>query len=199
MKQFETYMQNLKVEDVPWHRLLTAYGRASDFPEYLNTLSEMSHLASIKNALNEITSHIEHQSTLWHCTPFAMIFLIHTFKQALSQINQNTCADYVVESLLDFFMVIAECFHDYNEQYFDDETEPDTPLSSCSELLLEKYLPPEDYDEEDDWECLEEDDILYSFWYYSYAALLQCKPLLKELEDTPFQAAAKELEEQLYL
>ena len=47
MKQFETYMQNLKVEDVPWHRLLTAYGRASDFPEYLNTLSEMSHLASI--------------------------------------------------------------------------------------------------------------------------------------------------------
>ena len=33
------YIANLKVQDVPWSRLTTAYGRASEFPEIFKKLA----------------------------------------------------------------------------------------------------------------------------------------------------------------
>ena len=33
-----TYITHLKVTDVPWHRLTTAYGRGTDFPAHLTVL-----------------------------------------------------------------------------------------------------------------------------------------------------------------
>ena len=35
------YIQNVKVEDIPWHRLTTAYKRATDFPKYFDILFKM--------------------------------------------------------------------------------------------------------------------------------------------------------------
>ncbi len=32
------YITNLKIEDVPWSRLTTAYGRVSEFPEIFKQL-----------------------------------------------------------------------------------------------------------------------------------------------------------------
>ena len=34
-----TYITHLKVTDVPWHRLTTAYGRGTDFPAHLAVLA----------------------------------------------------------------------------------------------------------------------------------------------------------------
>ncbi|WP_107691829.1 hypothetical protein [Campylobacter concisus] len=39
-KQNLAYIANLKIEDVPWSRLTTAYGRASGFPEIFKQLWE---------------------------------------------------------------------------------------------------------------------------------------------------------------
>ena len=36
-----TYITPLKVTDVPWHRLTTAYGRGTDFPAHLTVLEQM--------------------------------------------------------------------------------------------------------------------------------------------------------------
>lgn len=36
-----TYITQLKVTDVPWHRLTTAYGRGTDFPAHLAVLERM--------------------------------------------------------------------------------------------------------------------------------------------------------------
>ena len=44
MESNHTFIQNLKIEDVPWHRLTTAYGRATDFPEYFQIIQEMSEI-----------------------------------------------------------------------------------------------------------------------------------------------------------
>ena len=41
-----TYITHLKVADVPWHRLTTAYGRGTDFPAHLTVLEQMRDLAS---------------------------------------------------------------------------------------------------------------------------------------------------------
>ena len=75
-----TYITHLKVTDVPWHRLTTAYGRGTDFPEHFAVLEQMRDLASVKKSLYELTANMEHQSTLWHASPFGMVFLsrIHT-------------------------------------------------------------------------------------------------------------------------
>ena len=35
------YITHLKVTDVPWHRLTTAYGRGTDFPAHLAVLEQM--------------------------------------------------------------------------------------------------------------------------------------------------------------
>ena len=58
-----TYITQLKITDVPWHRLTTAYGRGTDFPAHLTVLEQMRDLASVKESLYELTTNMEHQST----------------------------------------------------------------------------------------------------------------------------------------
>ena len=64
-----TYITHLKIADVPWHRLTTAYGRGTEFPAYLTVLEQMHDLSSVKESLYKLTINMEHQSTLWHATP----------------------------------------------------------------------------------------------------------------------------------
>ena len=42
-----TYITQLKVTDVPWHRLTTAYGRGTEFPAHLTVLEQMCDLSLI--------------------------------------------------------------------------------------------------------------------------------------------------------
>ncbi len=197
MDKTTAYIQNLKLEEVPWHRLSTAYGRAVDFPEYYNTIWDMADLASVKTALTEILSDIEHQGTLWHSTPFAMIFLARIFEHAIPEISKNACADFIIENLLDFFELIVDCFDEY------DEMEHDEQLPEFSDMLQEDYLGSEIYDEDededDDFDRFEggDYDVIYSFWYYSYQVLLVCKPMLKKLENTSFQEQAEVLDKNI--
>ena len=194
MDKTQAYMQNLKMEEVPWHRLSTAYGRATDFPGYFNTIWDMADLESVQTALSEIVSNIEHQDTLWHATPFTLIFLIHIFEHAIPEIGKNECADYIVGEMLDIFELIVGCIRFYEEELGHDEQLPD-----FSDLLQEDYLGSETYDEDDeeDFERFEEGDfdVFYSFCYYSGQALLLCKPMLKKLENTPFQEMAEHVDE----
>ena len=87
-----TYITHLKVADVPWHRLTTAYGRGTDFPAHLTVLEQMRDLASVKESLYELTTNMEHQSTLWHATPFGMVFLSRILEKALADSGQNPAA-----------------------------------------------------------------------------------------------------------
>ena len=98
-----TYITHLKVTDVPWHRLTTAYGRGTDFPAHLTVLEQMRDLASVKESLYELTTNMEHQSTLWHATPFGMVFLCRILEKALADSGQNPVAHFLAGELLDFF------------------------------------------------------------------------------------------------
>ena len=80
-----TYITHLKAADIPWHRLTTAYGRGTDFPEHFTVLEQMRDLASVKKSLYELTANMEHQSTLWHATPFGMVFLSRILEKALAE------------------------------------------------------------------------------------------------------------------
>lgn len=171
------YIETLKISDIPWHRLTTSYGRATDFPAHLEVLWDMKNVDAIDAAGEELAQNIEHQSTLWHATPFAMVFLLRIFKKALEERTQNEVAHYLLEQLVDLFTVIAECIRDGLMLEHAD------PLPKFEDMLNEEYLWSEEYDEDEDILRYEEeevfpDDLFFSFYYYSLQALLLCKPLL---------------------
>ena len=112
----KTYIRQLKVADVPWHRLTTAYGRGTDFPAHLIVLEQMRDLASVKKSLYVFTTNLEHQGTLWHATPFGTVFLNRILEKALMESGQNPVARFLAGELLDFFACILQCFHDGDER-----------------------------------------------------------------------------------
>ena len=173
----QIYIETVQVSDIPWHRLTTTYGRATDFPTELDVLWNMESIETINAAGEELAQNIEHQSTLWHATPFAMIFLFRIFKKAQEERTQNKVAQYLAEQLVDLFSVIAECIRDGLLLEHAD------PLPCFEDMLNEEYLWSEEYDEDEDVLRYEEedvfpDDLFFSFYYYSLQVLLLGRPLL---------------------
>ena len=173
----QTYIETVKVSDIPWHRLTTTYGRATAFPAHLEVLWDMKDVDAIDAAGEELAQNIEHQSTLWHATPFALIFLLRIFKKAVEEQGHNEIARYLVKELAELFIIIAECIRDGLMLEYVDQ------LSNFEDMLNEEYLWPEEYDEDEDVLRYEEeevfpDDLFFSFYYYSLQVLLLCKPLL---------------------
>lgn len=181
MTDNNSFIQTVKIDEIPWHRLTTAYGRATDFPEYLRILSEMKDIKAMEEAGEKLTINISHQSTLWHSTPFALIFLVRIFKDALIKRQSNSIADYLVRELLELFVEVAEAVN------YGNMLEHAEPLPHFLDLLKEEYLWSEVYDEDADELRYEDDnvfpdDLFYSFYYYSKEVLLTCKSLLSDLE-----------------
>lgn len=173
----QRYIETAQISDIPWHRLTTSYGRATDFPKELDVLWKMESIDTVDEAGKEIALNIEHQSTLWHSTPFALIFLLRTFKKAVEEQRHNEVARYLAEALVELFIVIAESIRDGLVLEHAD------PLPNFVDMLNEEYLWSEEYDEDEDMIRYEEDevfpdDLFFSFYYYSLQVLLLGKPLL---------------------
>lgn len=180
------YILSLDVQSVPWHRLTTAYGRATNFPVCFSVLQKMNDMKAVKESLYELTTNMEHQSTLWHSTPFGMVFLLRILQQALELNGQNPVAHFIADELLEFFAYILQCFHD------GDEMEHAEPLSLFSDMLKEEYLWSEEYDEGEDEMRYEEDevfpaDLFYSFYYYSYEAVLAYRDIFEKTNSKEFE------------
>ena len=176
----KAYITGLDVRDVPWHRLTTAYGRGTNFPEHFAVLERMDNPFAAEQALSALAENMEHQSTFWHATPFGMVFLNRILKKALAESGQNPAAHFLAGELLDFFACILQCFHD------GDEMEHAEPLPLFSDLLKEEYLWSEEYDEEEDEMRYEEDevfpdDLFYSFYYYSWQAVKAYQDVLEQV------------------
>ena len=173
----QRYIETSQISDIPWHRLTTSYGRATDFPKELDVLWKMESIDTVDEAGKEIALNIEHQSTLWHSTPFALIFLLRTFKKAVEEQRHNEVARYLAEALVELFIVIAESIRDGLVLEHAD------PLPNFVDMLNEEYLWSEEYDEDEDMIRYEEDevfpdDLFFSFYYYSLQVLLLGRPLL---------------------
>ena len=171
------YIETVQVSDIPWHRLTTTYGRATDFPAELDVLWNMESMEAVDAAGEALELNIEHQSTLWHATPFAMIFLLRIFKKAQEASAHNAVAQYLAEQLVELFTVIAECIRDGLVLEHAD------PLPNFADMLNEEYLWSEEYDEDEDVLRYEEedvfpDDLFFSFYYYSLQVLLLGRLLL---------------------
>ncbi|MBS7177857.1 MULTISPECIES: hypothetical protein [Veillonella] len=178
----QRYIETVQISDIPWHRLTTSYGRATDFPRALDTLWVMESIDAVDVAGKELALNIEHQSTLWHSTPFALIFLLRTFKKAVEEQRHNKVARYLAEALVELFIVIVKSIRDGLVLEHAD------PLPNFVDMLNEEYLWSEEYDEDEDMIRYEEDevfpdDLYFSFYYYSLQVLLLCKPLLDKTKE----------------
>ncbi|MBY0163578.1 hypothetical protein [Paenibacillus lautus] len=145
---------------VPWQRLTTAYGRGTDIPRLLET-----------RQYNELASLIEHQGTLWQTTPWALLMLLRELaKQKPEQVSSDE---------LELYLSVASAI---TVEYMDS---PQT-VETMDTLLDEKYLWPED-DEEDDlrWEEEEppgyEAEIFISYYYFSYVLLQEAAPIFRAI------------------
>ena len=188
----QNYINTVKMEEIPWHRIPTTYGRATLFPRYFEVLEQMKNIEEVEAALYEVSINIEHQSTLWHATPFSIIFLARIFVKAVAERNTNENARYLIEELLEGFDIIAESFRD------GDELEHADPLPFFEDMLKEEYLWSEVYDEEEDELRYEEedvfsDDLFYSFYYYSFEVLKMYQEEFETLQGTEFDERARSL------
>lgn len=174
------YIENLKIEDIPWHRMVTAYDKAENYPEYLRILDEMKDLDEVKKAWNSI-SDFEHQSTLFTPAPFAVVFLVRIYRKAKQ--TDSPAAQWLADKLSDEFGYYLEICNDAEKM------EHAEPLENMSDILNDKYLLPEgfdldpEYDDDDDEEdiidvdefivSLFPEDLFYSLYYYTRKILLE--------------------------
>ena len=153
-------------------------------------------IKAAQGALSKIFNEIEHQSTLWHATPFALLFLARIFMYAravagknANKNNQNAAADkkrnyatdinskdenreneaasFIAARLGGFFAFMLEICDDA------DKISHAAPLASFSDMLAEKYLwPQSDENDEERWEeHFYDDELFYSLYFYSRAVL----------------------------
>lgn len=138
---------------------------------------------ALQDALDKIFNEIEHQSTLWHATPFALLFLARIFMRALaatdknanknnqnaaaSRNDENEAAGFIAARLGGFFAFMIEICDDA------DKISHAAPLARFSDMLAEKYLwPQNDENDEERWEeYFYDDELFYSLYFYSRAVL----------------------------
>lgn len=167
MENLKQYTDSLKIEDIPWNRMVTAYDKAEKYPEYLRILDEMKDLDEVKKAWNRI-SDFEHQSTLFTPAPFAIVFLVRIYEKAKN--THNAVAEWIADKLSDEFKYYMEiCNETENSEHAE-------PLENMSDILDDKYLLPEsaslyDIEDEDEFEELNErifqENLFYSLYYYT--------------------------------
>ncbi len=161
MDSTKEYTKNLNISDVPWNRMVTAYGTAENYPEYLCILDNMQNIDEINEALNDI-SDFEHQSTLFSPAPFALVFLLRIYEKA-RHINTPE-AEWLVNELNKSFDYYLEICEDAEKM------EHVEPFPEFLDILDKQYLLPKDYTEDDLDEYYENfipDNFFYSLYYYS--------------------------------
>ena len=183
----KNFIDGLKIDFIPWGRMVTAYGTALHYPEYLEILESMSDIKRTEYALNSI-SDFEHQETMFPPAPFALVFLVRILEKALCTEN-NECADFLAKEIADFSEhCLWAC--NYAETY-----EHEKPLRNFSDMLSEKYLLDPEYskrepsEEEADEIFGDEnflpDDLFYSIYYYSKIVLSQVPDILEKYDRFP--------------
>jgi len=169
MSSFKEYVKSLNINDIPWHRMVTAYGTAEKYPKYLDVLDKMQNIIKMKKAFDKI-SDFEHQSTMFPPAPFALVFLKRIYEKAKN--TDTPEAKWIVEKFSKDFGYYLEICTDA------DNTEHDEQLPEFSDMLDEKYLLPENCTEDELEEFFENpdsmpDDYFYSLYYYSKKVLLE--------------------------
>lgn len=165
-----TYITHLKVTDVPWHRLTTAYGRGTDFPAHLAVLEQMEDIETVKKSLYELTTNMEHQSMKAFDPNYKLLdemyqdnyypaFLVDKVKDELQKVidlleNGETDTEVVQETLDEAVCGINDLQEEFDEHDSEIETVARECIAATVAYILEWFNIPIDTEEairERDW------------------------------------------------
>jgi len=161
------------VDSIPWQRLTTAYGRGTDIPRLIET-----------KQYEELANLIEHQSTLWQTTPWALLILLGQLAEKTEKRQEQVTS----EEIALYSAVASAILVDYMN--------PQDTVETMERLLAEEYLWPEcEEDDEMSWEEEEppgyEKRPFFSYYYFSYLLLREAIPVFTRImNDNDQQAAA---------
>lgn len=174
------YIKQVHLNDIPWNLLSTPYSRAGEFPAWFKELNG-ENAQRVANAAREIALNIEHQSTLWQVTPFAMIILDRLLSSAIDkyQYTKDEADKTIIRHIMEIYVPVFETV-DFMLESTDNDL-PD-PLPLFSDMLAPEYLLPTveelDGDDEDELEAYLEmqymempEELFYSFFHYSWMVL----------------------------
>ncbi len=167
-------------DEVPWERLVSTYGWASEFPALLERVS-CGTADEALGALDTLAGEIEHQNTLWPCTPFALVFLVRELEKASMQPDSRAAC-----RILEILTVIAEvCAWAFSLEHAE-------PLPRFADMLDERYLPlsteKESLTEEDFGFS---DELFFSFYHYSYEVLRTASDICRQPRSGELQCAVE--------
>jgi hypothetical protein len=174
-KQNSDFINQIKIDDIPWHRLTTPFGRAGEFPELLRKMQ-----AGDSKAFEDLAQLIEHQSTLYHSTPFAFVFICRILKEGVDDCEFK-------RDILGFLSSVAEETKYILENIIEEEGIKAAELL-LADMLAEKYLGCEVYDEEDGWEFYDGEggeEFQAGFYHYTIEVLKHFADVFAALESDP--------------
>lgn len=169
------YIKNVKVEEIDWSKLFGSYNCGIKIGEDIKN-NNLLDLEVLKN----IESEIEHQSTLWTITPFAMIFLIRQLEKDYENKKDEYCY------ILEIYKLIAETLKFTQDEALEENSFDKLEVYEEMKDIFKTNLNLEDFEDEEEYieVFFEEEmtDIRYnSVYYYTDLVVKNGKKTLEEI------------------
>ena len=182
------YIRNVKVEEIDWSKLFGSYSCGIKIGEDIKN-NNLLDLKVLKNIENEI----EHQSTLWTITPFAMIFLIRQLEKDYGDKKEEYCY------ILEIYKLIAETLKFTKDETLEENSFDKLETYEEMKDIFKTNLNLEDFEDEEEYieVFFEEEmtDIRYnSVYYYTDLIVKDGKKILEEISSKKNNYADKQIE-----
>ena len=182
------YIRNVKVEEIDWSKLFGSYSCGIKIGEDIKN-NNLLDLKVLKNIENEI----EHQSTLWTITPFAMIFLIRQLEKDYGDKKEEYCY------ILEIYKLIAETLKFTKDEALEENSFDKLETYEEMKDIFKTNLNLEDFEDEEEYieVFFEEEmtDIRYnSVYYYTDLIVKDGKEILEKISSKKNNYADKQIE-----
>lgn len=182
------YIRNVKVEEIDWSKLFGSYSCGIKIGEDIKN-NNLLDLKVLKNIENEI----EHQSTLWTITPFAMIFLIRQLEKDYGDKKEEYCY------ILEIYKLIAETLKFTKDKALEENSFDKLEVYEEMKDIFKTNLNLEDFEDEEEYieVFFEEEmtDIRYnSVYYYTDLIVKDGKKILEGISSKKNNYADKQIE-----
>ena len=182
------YIRNVKAEEIDWSKLFGSYSCGIKIGEDIKNNNFLD-LKILKN----IESEIEHQSTLWTITPFAMIFLIRQLEKDYGDKKEEYCY------ILEIYKLIAETLKLTKDEALEENSFDKLEVYEDMKDIFKTNLNLEDFEDEEEYieVFFEEEmiDIRYnSVYYYTDLIVKDGKKILEEISSKENNYVDKQIE-----
>ena len=182
------YIRNVKVEEIDWSKLFGSYSCGIKIGEDIKN-NNLLDLKVLKNIENEI----EHQSTLWTITPFAMIFLIRQLEKDYGDKKEEYCY------ILEIYKLIVETLNFTKDEALNENSFDNLEVYEDMRDIFKTNLNLEDFEDEEEYieVFFEEEmtDIRYnSVYYYTDLIVKDGKKILEEISSKENNYVDKQIE-----